>query len=151
MSKLTILHHPNEKLREPSRDVSVERMQDPKIQRLIDDMFETMKAADGVGLAAPQVGQNIRLIVIDSPDGPMAFFNPQIVKKSRREMNSHEGCLSVPGEWGDVARNKRVIVQAEDRTGQDVEISASGLLSIIFQHEIDHLDGILFIDKLWKK
>jgi peptide deformylase len=151
MSKLNILTIPNKKLREPSREVLVDEVIGMKFQELIEDMSETMKMAEGVGLAAPQVGQNIRLIVVEFPDGPKAFINPVIIKKSWRKVTSEEGCLSVPDKWGLVKRHKTVTVTANDQLGNELKIMARGMLSIVFQHEIDHLDGVLFIDKLCKK
>lgn len=114
--------------------------------RLIDDMLETMYYADGVGLAAPQIGISKRIIVIDVGDGPLALINPQIVS-SEGEITEVEGCLSVPGVHGKVARAERVVVEAQDRNGQLIHITGEGLLAIALQHEIDHLDGILFVDK----
>jgi len=128
-------------------------------QRLADtvaDMFDTLRAADGVGLAAPQIGLSERIIVIEIPedleDEPnagvrIAAVNPEIVK-GKGEVTRTEGCLSVPGFSGDVTRYEQVLVKAKDIQGNDVRHKATGLLARIFQHEIDHLDGVLFIDKV---
>ncbi|MFZ5924800.1 MAG: peptide deformylase [Bacillota bacterium] len=114
---------------------------------LADNMMDTMYAAEGVGLAAPQVGVPVRLIVVDVGDGPMVLFNPRIVR-SAGEAIAREGCLSVPGVTGEVARAEEVTVQSLARNGLGVQtVTGQGLLARALQHEIDHLDGILFIDR----
>lgn len=114
---------------------------------LADNMLETMYAAEGVGLAAPQVGVPVRLIVVDVGDGPLVLFNPRIVS-SAGEAAAREGCLSLPGVTGEVTRADRVIVEALTPNGQGVRrVEGEGLLARALQHEVDHLDGILFIDK----
>jgi peptide deformylase len=121
---------------------------DRPIQRLIDDMIETMKVAPGVGLAAPQVGVPLRLAVIDIDDKITVIVNPEIVKRSG-EVELDEGCLSVPGFWGRLNRAERVSVKALDRNGKELRIRhAEGLLAQALQHEIDHLDGHLYIDRM---
>jgi peptide deformylase len=125
---------------------------DDEIRRLLDDMAETMYAADGVGLAAPQVGVSRRIVVIDtSPrqEGQklLHLVNPEIVKTEGETVYS-EGCLSVPGEAEEVERAAKVWVKALGRDGKPYELEAEGLLAIALQHEIDHLDGILFVDHL---
>lgn len=117
-----------------------------KIKDLLADMAATMYAAPGVGLAAPQIGVNQRVIVVDVGDGLLELVNPVIVKQSGR-VTATEGCLSVPGLVGDVTRAYEVVVRALDKKGRQVEITATDLLARALQHEIDHLDGILFIDK----
>ncbi|MFA6522154.1 MAG: peptide deformylase [Patescibacteria group bacterium] len=144
---LKILTNPNEVLRRVARDLSVEELSTPAMQTLIDEMGKTMLQEDGVGLAAPQIGNSIRLISVATNDEPQAFVNPKIVRHSFRKVKGEEGCLSVPGVVGTVARYPRVTVEALDRFGRAVVVRASGLSAIVFQHEIDHLDGILFIDK----
>lgn len=114
---------------------------------LLDDMLETMYAADGVGLAAPQVGVLKRIVVIDVGEGPMKLVNPVIVE-AEGDVVDYEGCLSVPGEQGNVNRPEKVKVTALNEKGEKIEITGSGLLARAFCHEIDHLDGILFIDKV---
>ncbi|MBU0613768.1 peptide deformylase, partial [Patescibacteria group bacterium] len=109
-----------------------------------------MKEEDGAGIAAPQVGKNIRVIIVDTGLGPRAYINPQILEKSEKMIDSTEGCLSVPGIFASVSRHKKVFIQALDRNGNVAHIKKSGVLSTVFQHEIDHLDGILFIDKVDK-
>lgn len=117
------------------------------VRRLIDDMFETMYMARGIGLAAPQVGRSERLAVIDVDDNPFVIINPEIVSTEGRE-RGEEGCLSIPDIYGDVERATRVTVHATDRTGKTFDISATDLLARCLQHEIDHLHGKLFIDYL---
>ena len=119
-----------------------------EIRRLIDDMFETMYAAQGIGLAAPQVGRLERVCVVDVEGAVYALVNPQVVQAEGPKDKAEEGCLSIPDVYGDVERPSRVTVQALDRNGQPVEVTADGLLGRCFQHEIDHLHGKLFIDYL---
>ena len=140
MAKLKILKVGDETLRKVCRPVDEIT---PRIQRLIDDMIETMRAADGVGLAAPQVGVLRRIVVIETPDeGLFVLINPKIIAFSG-EQESEEGCLSVPGRWGITKRPMHVTVRALNRNGETVDISGSGLLAKAFCHEIDHLNGVL--------
>ena len=117
-------------------------------RRLIDDMFETMYAAHGIGLAAPQVGRTERIAVVDVDDAPFAIVNPVIVDNGKTLAKGEEGCLSIPDVYGDVTRPETVKVRALDRDGNPFEIDAEGLLARCLQHEIDHLDGRMFIDHL---
>lgn len=117
-----------------------------KMRALIEDMAETMYKTDGVGLAAPQIGVSKRIIVVDDGNGLIALINPEIVKAEGSQWGS-EGCLSVPGYFGDVERYEKVTVTAMDPNNKKVRIQAEGFLARIFQHEIDHLDGHLFIEK----
>ena len=118
----------------------------PRILTLLDDMTETMRAADGVGLAAPQVGILRRVVVIETPDeGLIELINPKIIAFSG-EQDSEEGCLSLPGRWGVTRRPMHVTVRALNRKGETVDITGSGLLAKAFCHELDHLDGKLYID-----
>ncbi len=132
-------------LRKISREVTVF---DEKLQILVDDMIETMHHADGVGLAAPQIGVLKRVIVIDLYDeeGPMALINPRFLEQNGLQMEE-EGCLSLPGRHGVVKRPLSVTVQFEDVDGESYEISGEELLARVLCHEIDHLDGVLYIDK----
>jgi peptide deformylase len=114
---------------------------------LIDDMFETMHRAQGIGLAAPQV-ERIAVVDVEGGKQPLALINPQVVSSSSRQEKSEEGCLSIPDVFGDVERPESVVVRALDRDGRGIEITASGLLARCLQHEIDHLNGKLFIDYL---
>ena len=125
---------------------------DDRVRTLIRDMFETMYAAEGVGLAAPQVGVGKRVIVLDvSPVDesvpPMAVVNPEIVER-KGSVLGEEGCLSVPGVQGEVCRAETVVVRGLDAEGKPLQLQAGGILSRALQHEIDHLDGVLFIDRI---
>ena len=120
---------------------------DEKLHLLLDDMYETMLSADGVGLAAPQIGILRRIAVIDIGEGKIELINPEIIKTSG-EQTGDEGCLSSPGVFGKVTRPNFVTVKAKDRFGKDFEISGKELLARAFCHEIDHLDGVLFVDKI---
>jgi peptide deformylase len=132
-------------LREETKPVA---MVTGEIQRLIDDMFETMYAARGIGLAAPQVGRTERLCVIDVDDEPMVLINPEILESSKATEKAEEGCLSIPDIYGDVERPAQVRVRAMDRDGNVFERDAEGLLARCVQHEIDHLHGKMFLDYL---
>ncbi|MDD4333114.1 MAG: peptide deformylase [Patescibacteria group bacterium] len=144
---LTILTIPNQILRKKSEDVSSKKLAEKKLQALALNMVKTMKERDGVGLAAPQVGENIRLITVNTKDGVLILFNPKITKNSFAKEWAEEGCLSVPGVYGKVRRNKKINCVYFNISGEKKKISAEGLLARVIQHEIDHLDGILFIDK----
>lgn len=123
----------------------------PEIKRLIIDMVETMKANDGIGLAAPQIGQNLRLFVINTGKGALALINPRIIWKSFRKEIEEEGCLSCPGIWGGVKRAKKIWVLTKNEHGKYLFFKAHGLFSRVIQHELDHLNGILIIDKIKKR
>jgi peptide deformylase len=146
---------------------AIKDFQDPALQKLIDDMVETMREAPGVGLAAPQVAVSQRLAVIEyapgsedlpedaEPPEPKLYIilNPEITTKSEEMVEGAEGCLSIPGYAGNVLRHKAITIKALNRKGRPIKIKAEGWLARIFQHEIDHLDGVLFIDKatkVWK-
>lgn len=147
MALLDILIYPDPRLHEAS--LPVEQVDDD-IRTLIDDMAETMYAAPGIGLAAPQVNQLKRIILVDiseSKDSLAAFINPQIIDREGSE-ESEEGCLSVPDVYAPVSRAERIRVRALDRNGDPFELEADGLLAICIQHEIDHLDGKVFVDYL---
>ena len=120
-----------------------------RLIELLDDMADTMYEADGVGLAAPQVGILKRVVVVDIGDGLIELINPEIIE-AEGEYLDNEGCLSVPGESGDVLRPYRVKVRALNRFGETIEIEGEELLARAFCHEIDHLDGILYVDKVVK-
>jgi peptide deformylase len=147
MAKLTILEFPDPRLR--TRAVPVETVDD-SLRTLIDDMFETMYAAPGIGLAATQVDVHRRLLVADvSRDGtePHALINPEIIEKDGVTV-TEEGCLSVPGYYEEVRRAEHIRVRYLDRAGQQTEMEAQGLLAVCIQHEMDHLEGKLFVDYL---
>jgi len=121
---------------------------DGSIQRLIDDMIETMRQTNGVGLAAPQVGVSLRVVVLQMPgEEPITIVNPQMVKRSG-EREVIEGCLSVPGYYGEIKRSVSVTVKGWDRQGKAIRIKATGLLAQALEHELDHLNGILYIDHI---
>lgn len=165
MAIRTIITPENPLLRKKAH--AVKDVHDPVLQRLIDDMIETMREAPGVGLAAPQVAVSQRLAVIEyapgsealpeeaEPPEPKLFvlINPEITHRSEEMLEGAEGCLSIPGYGGNVLRHAAVTVRALNRKGRPIKLKADGWLARIFQHEIDHLDGILFIDrasKVWK-
>ena len=154
MALRQILTEPNKILREKS--LFVEKV-DEDLQKLMDDMLETMYAAPGIGLAAIQVGIPKRIIVLDldraSKDdsrNPMFFINPEIIEKSENYLTYEEGCLSVPGQFAEIERPDKCHIKYLDYYGLPKEIKAEGMLATCIQHEIDHLDGILFIDYLSK-
>lgn len=120
---------------------------DKRLWILLDDMYDTMKSRDGVGLAAPQVGILKRAVVIDVGEGRVELLNPEIISTSGSQTGS-EGCLSVPGVFGEVERPNEVTVRAQDRNGEFFEISGTELLARAFCHEVEHLDGKLFLDKV---
>ncbi len=144
--KRRILHFGEEPLREESKPVTTVN---DELRVLVKDMFETMYQANGVGLAAPQVGVNLRLFLIDTGNAPMVFINPEIVKATGKEA-AEEGCLSFPGLREKVERPARVVARATDLDGNGFEVQAEGLLARAIQHELDHLDGILFVDRISK-
>jgi peptide deformylase len=121
---------------------------DPSLQKLVDDMFETMHTAGGVGLAGPQIAQSIRVFVAEYEDHKIAVFNPEIVKAEGEEIGP-EGCLSIPGYVGEnIRRAAKVLVKGQDVRGKPIRLPAEGWFARILQHEIDHLDGVLFLDRL---
>jgi peptide deformylase len=145
MSKLDILTFPDPRLRRTAKPVSEV---DDHIRRIVDDMLETMYAAPGIGLAAIQVDIPLRIIVIDvseNHDAPLCLINPEICHREGEEQ-MEEGCLSVPGFYEPVTRAERIRVRAIDREGEPFEKEADGLLAVCIQHEIDHLEGKLFVD-----
>ncbi|MFZ1492214.1 MAG: peptide deformylase [Candidatus Competibacter denitrificans] len=147
MAQLTILHYPDPRLRRPG--LAVETVDDG-VRALIDDMLDTMYAAPGVGLAATQVNVQKRIIVMDvseEKNRPLVFINPTLLEREGAA-ESEEGCLSVPGFYETVERAQWVRVSALDRAGEPFELDATGLLAVCIQHEIDHLNGKLFVDYL---
>lgn len=120
---------------------------DNRIITLLDDMKETMYEANGVGLAAPQVGILKRIVVIDVGEGPIELINPEIVD-TVGSVTSPEGCLSVPGKWGTVTRPQRVTVKALDRSGEEIIVTGEDMLAKALCHELDHLEGVVFVDKV---
>jgi peptide deformylase len=144
---LDIVTNPNKILRLVSDEIDMEEVKSKEFRTLLADMIETMFKKDGVGLAAPQIGKNIRLFVINTKDGTKAIINPKITKKSLLKEVGEEGCLSVPGHYGKVKRHKKVICTYFDEDGNKKTIEAQGFMARVIQHENDHLDGVLFIDK----
>ena len=152
MALREILTEPNEILRKKS--LLVDQV-DGDIQKLMDDMLETMYLAPGIGLAAIQVGVPKRVIVLDiarkdEPKNPLYFINPEIITKSKDSLAYEEGCLSVPGQFAEITRSSNCYIKYLDYCGQPQELKTEGLLATCIQHEIDHLEGILFIDYLSK-
>jgi len=147
MSKLEILGFPDDRLRTQAKKV---KQVDNKVRQLLDDMLETMYDAPGIGLAATQVDVHQRIVVIDvskEKDQPLCLINPEIIEKDGEE-ECEEGCLSVPGIYETVRRADHIKVRALDRDGNEFELEAGDLLAVCIQHELDHLDGKLFVDYL---
>ncbi len=150
MAQLPILEFPDPRLRTRATPVDPTLVTEAAFQQLLDDMFETMYAAPGIGLAASQVDVHQRFMVIDvteEKDRPLVFVNPEILSKAGEQVYQ-EGCLSVPGIFADVTRANEIQVRAIGRDGQPFELSIDGLLAVCIQHEMDHLDGVLFVDYL---
>ncbi len=147
MAILDVLHYPDPRLR--TKATPVEAVDDA-LRQLVDDMFETMYDAPGIGLAATQVNVHKRVVVIDVSEDrsePLCLINPEILERDGVEQ-MEEGCLSVPGYYDLVERAERIKVRALDRNGEPFELETDGLLAVCIQHEIDHLDGKLFVDYL---
>ena len=152
MAQKEILTEPNKVLRQKS---SIVEKVDKDIQKLMDDMLETMYAAPGIGLAAIQIGVPKRVIVLDiarkdEPKNPMYFINPEIINRSQINSTYEEGCLSVPGQFAEIDRPDKCHIKYLDYYGKPKELKAEGMLATCIQHEMDHLEGILFIDYLSK-
>ncbi len=150
MALLTILEYPDPRLRTKAAQVDAAKIDEPAFQQLLDDMFETMYEEPGIGLAASQVDVHQRFMVIDVSEdrsGALVFINPEIAVRSGEQVYQ-EGCLSVPGIFADVTRASEITVRATGRDGQPFELTADGLLSVCIQHEMDHLEGKLFVDYL---
>ena len=150
MALLPILEFPDPRLRTRAVPVDPAKLAEPAFQRLLDDMFETMYDAPGIGLAASQVDVHQTFMVIDVTEDktrPLVFINPVITARDGDQVYQ-EGCLSVPGIFADVTRSNQITVQALDRNGQPFELEADGLLAVCVQHEMDHLVGKLFVDYL---
>jgi len=147
----TIIHDGHPTLRKTAKRVRPDEIADPLFQQLIDDMFVTMYAAPGIGLAAPQIDVSKRIFTIDLHDddpehGPFVVINPKLVE-ARGEAEAAEGCLSVPGYVGEMKRYESVAVTGVDRAGKKIRLEGEGLFARCLQHEIDHLNGVLYIDK----
>lgn len=148
MKPLPLVVVPAENLR--VRSDEIDNINDEKFKTLVPQMIKTMHKEDGVGLAAPQIGVNIRLIIVYTKRGDLVCFNPVIIKKSLFKTLLHEGCLSVPGKHGQIKRHRTVRVKFTDPEGEVKTLDTHGLLAQIFQHEVDHLDGVLYVDKAKK-
>lgn len=149
MTSRTVLTSPNAELRVISKEFPKAEFGSDETKTLTRDLIETMRVENGIGIAAPQIGVHKRMIIVDVGNNqPQAFFNPKITSKSFTKTESEEGCLSVPGVFGIVKRHRAVTVTAQTIDGITQTFRAEGLMAIVFQHEIDHLDGILFIDKV---
>jgi peptide deformylase len=151
MSLIPILELPHPHLRKVAAPLAPGRTADPAFQRLVDDMFETMYAAPGIGLAATQVDAHERFMIVDvteEHEQPLVFVNPVIRSRSKELRVHQEGCLSIPGIFADVTRADGIAVEALDRHGTPFVLEVDGLLATCIQHEVDHLDGKLFIDHL---
>ncbi len=150
MTLLSILEFPDPRLRTRARPVETAEIGTPEFQTRLDDMFQTMYEAPGIGLAASQVDDHRRFMVIDiseEKNQPQVFINPEIVEADGHQVYQ-EGCLSVPGIYADVTRANSITVKAIGRDGQPFELQTDGLLAICIQHEMDHLEGKLFVDYL---
>ena len=150
MALLPILEFPDPRLRTKAATLEPAQLAEPAFQRLVDDMFETMYEAPGIGLAASQVDVHQRFMVIDvseEKNRPLVFVNPEILERAGEQVYQ-EGCLSVPGIYEKVKRAEQIRVRALDRDGKQIEFDADGLLAVCIQHEMDHLEGKLFVDYL---
>lgn len=141
---LEIKKYPNPILRKKAKEI---KKITPEIKELILNMIETMKANQGIGLAAPQIGELKKIIIVQTQKGNEVFLNPEIIKKSKEKEIGEEGCLSFPGLFLKIKRAKKIIVKAQNIEGKEIIIKAENQIARIFQHEIDHLSGILFIDR----
>lgn len=150
MAKLPIVTLPNAELRKRSVEVDPGIIRTPEFQRWLDDLVETMWRADGVGIAASQVGRNIRVFVAVDRETPHIVINPVVTGRSWRKEDGEEGCLSVPGKYGVVPRHRSFRVKGLDRDGKPVVLDARGFFARVLQHELDHLDGVLFVDRARK-
>jgi len=145
---LPIITHPNKTLRAENQKISAKTLKSAEFKQLVLDMSETMRQEDGIGLAAPQINKNLRICVINTEDGNLVLINPKITRKSLKKEIAEEGCLSIPGVFGTVKRSKKIKVQALSPNGAKINFTAQGLFARVIQHELDHLNGILFIDKV---
>ncbi len=145
-----IVRYPNKILRRKTREVKVDELKDPKIKRLVLDMIQAMEEENGIGLAAPQVGSSLKICMVKNGDKVLVLVNPKIKLLSKRTDIFEEGCLSFPGQFYPVERPIKVKVQARNMDGEKIRLKADGLLSRALQHEIDHLNGILIIDRAKK-
>ncbi len=144
---LAIITNGHATLRKVATPIEPAFLHRKKTKQLIADMIETMRDANGIGLAAPQINRSIRLVVIALKDGALVLGNPAITRRSLRQTREEEGCLSVPGVFGNVRRHQKLTVKFLDRDGVPQTLTASGLFARVVQHEVDHLNGRLYIDR----
>ena len=144
---LPIIIAPNKILREKSKDINPEDLKKPEMKDLLLDMKKTMIQEDGLGLAAPQIGKNLNIFVVNNKGKTLFIINPKLSKRSWAKVVDQEGCLSIPNTYGDVLRHKKINISYIDQKGKKQKLSASNLLARIVQHEYDHINGILFTDK----
>ncbi len=142
---LKVITHPHPHLKKRAEEITLDEI--GGMQKFINEMAETMQKKDGIGLAANQVDVLKRIIIISTKDGPLPLINPVLTRKSFRKEDGEEGCLSVPGVYGIVRRHRSLVINALDRKGNPISLKASGMFARVAQHEVDHLDGILFIDR----
>lgn len=150
MAILPLVTLPNEQLRQRSEEIDPDEIRRPEFQAWLDDLVHTMYKADGVGIAASQVGRNVRVFVAVDGDTPHVVINPALLKKSWRTEDGEEGCLSVPGKYGIVRRHLAFKIRGLDRHGRKIVLDAKGFFARVLQHELDHCDGVLFIDRAKK-
>ncbi len=143
---LPLTYYPSEVLRAKARELTKEEIQSPAIARLILDMEKTMHENDGIGLAAPQVNSSVRLVIINTDQGILPLINPVIRRRSWKKEIMEEGCLSIPGVYGMVKRPIKIKVRALNAEGVPINFEASGMFARVIQHEVDHINGVLFID-----
>jgi len=148
---MQIITIPNPLLRKRSQKIKLADLKTPEMQKFIEDLAKIMKEDNGIGIAAPQVAKNIRIIIVETEDGPQPFINPRVIWKSLKREIGEEGCLSIPDVYGLVRRSKSVIVIYLDRQGNKKRLKAKGLMARVLLHEIDHLNGVLFTDRMVKQ
>lgn len=149
-NKLPLQYYPASILQQRTKDVTKEELSSPEFAQLLLDMEKTMEANDGIGLAAPQIGKSTRITIIKTQDGILPLVNPRIIRRSLTKEVQEEGCLSIPKVYGMVRRSKVIRVVAQDATGKEINFSARGMFARVIQHEVDHLNGILFINRTKK-
>jgi peptide deformylase len=146
--KIVTIDDKNDVLRKRATEVDPAEIGTDDFKTLINDMIDTMHKADGVGLAAPQIGVGKRIFVADTAEGPIALINPEFIKMSKGSAKYEEGCLSIPGKYGVVRRSKEVSLKALTVDGEELSFTAQGFFARVMQHELDHLDGILYTDRI---
>ena len=147
MSLLSLVKLPATALQKKAREVDLSEVHTPAFQKLIDDMIQTMHASNGIGIAAVQVGDPRNAAIVDTKDGELVLINPKIIRYGLYTEQGEEGCLSVPRSWALIKRSKYVRCRALDRHGNIQDIKASGLFARVIQHECDHLQGVLIVDR----